>query len=185
MKLKGLVWFFTIVLILVSLWELSFTWVIKSHENKIEEKARKIVKKENPNASKEDIEILTEAKRDYILDSTKNKAIYPIFGTSYKDCKKNELALGLDLQGGMNVTLDVSLEGLIKGLSNNPKDPMLVDAIRSATQLKIGSNEDYISIFQRTFIQKNGSGKLSGIFAGSKSKVWRIGCSNVQMQNLG
>ena len=171
MKLKGLVWFFTIVLILVSLWELSFTWVIKSHESKIEAKARKIVKQENPNASKEDIEILTEAKRDYILDSTKNKAIYPIFGTSYKDCKKNELALGLDLQGGMNVTLDVSLEGLIKGLSNNPKDPMLTDAIRSATQLKVGSNEDYISIFQRTFIQKNGAGKLSGIFAGSKSKV--------------
>ena len=117
------------------------------------------------------MQLLTEAKRDYILDSTKNKAIYPLFGFSYKECKKNELALGLDLQGGMNVTLDVSLEGLIKGLSNNPKEPTLLDALRSATIQKASSNNDYISIFEKTFIQKNGQGKLSALFAGAKSKV--------------
>jgi SecD/SecF fusion protein len=171
MKLKGLVWFFTIVLILVSLWELSYTWVIKSHENNVEAQARKIVKRQNPAASPADLDLLTEAKKDFILDSTKNKAIYPFFGTSYKECKKNELGLGLDLQGGMNVTLDVSLEGLIRGLSNNPKDPMLADAIRTATIQKGASNEDYISLFKKVFIQKNGAGKLSSIFAGSKSNV--------------
>ncbi len=171
MKLKGLVWFFTIVLILVSLWELSYTWVIKSHESKVEAQAEKIVKRNFPNVIGEERKELIEAEKDYILDSTKNKAIYPFFGTSYKECKKNELALGLDLQGGMNVTLDVSLEGLIKGLSNNPKDPILLDALRTATIQKAGSNEDYISLFKTIFIQKNGAGKLSGIFAGSKSKA--------------
>ncbi len=171
MKLKGLVWFFTIVLILVSLWELSYTLVINNYESKVEAQAKKIVKRENPTASKEDLEILVEAKKDYILDSTKNKAIYPIFGTSYKECKKNELSLGLDLQGGMNVTLDVNLEGLLKGLSNNPTDPALLDALKTATRLKAGSNQDYISLFKKSFIEKNGAGKLSGIFAGPKSKV--------------
>ncbi len=58
-----------------------------------------------------------------LLDSTKDTKIYPVLGTTYQKSKENELNLGLDLQGGMNGTMDVSLEGLIKSLSNNPKDP--------------------------------------------------------------
>src|ERR1700712_3266365 len=63
-----------------------------------------------------------------LLDSTKDTKI-TWWGQSYQKAKENELSLGLDLQGGINVTLDVALDGLIKGISNNPKDPSLIKAI--------------------------------------------------------
>lgn len=167
MKLKGLVWFFTIVLILVSLWQLSYTWVIKNYESKIERKATSIVKRDYPalKPGSDDFKEMVEAKTQYILDSTKNTKIYPVTGATYKECKEKELSLGLDLQGGMNVTMDVSLEGLIKSLSVNPKDPQLLNAINTATQQKLTSNDDYISIFKKVFIQQNGAGKLASFFA--------------------
>ena len=55
--------------------------------------------------------------------------------------------LGLDLQGGMSVTMDVSLEGMIKSLSNNPKDAQLLSALRTATAQKASSEADYITLF--------------------------------------
>jgi SecD/SecF fusion protein len=57
------------------------------------------------------------------LLASKDKEIFPLVGTTYQKCKENELNLGLDLQGGLSVTMDVSLDGLLKSLSNNPKDP--------------------------------------------------------------
>lgn len=171
MKLKGLVWFFTIVLILISLWELSYTLVIKNRESAVEKQAVSIVKRDYPNIPAEDRDILIQLKKDHILDSTKNKKIFPVVGTTYKECKENELNLGLDLQGGMDVTMAVSLEGLIKSLSNNPKDLQLLNALKTATDRKINSNQDYISLFKKAFIEQNGPNKLSGYFAGSGKKV--------------
>jgi SecD/SecF fusion protein len=166
MKLKGLVWFFTIALIVISLWELSYTWVVRSYEKKVKAQAERLVKAQSTNLSPEEKELLVKAKTQKILDSTKDKSIFPVVGTTYQKCKENELNLGLDLQGGMSVTMDVSLEGLLKSLSNNPRDPQLLAALRTATAQKSNSESDYITLFSDAYIKQNGTGKLSSLFAG-------------------
>ncbi|MFZ1451681.1 MAG: hypothetical protein WAT20_03220, partial [Ferruginibacter sp.] len=102
MKLKGLVWFFTIALTILSLWELSYTWVVRNYENSVTAKATKIVKKAFPALKGDELETEIELRKRKILDSTAEQKIYPIFGTTYKECKANELNLGLDLQGGIS-----------------------------------------------------------------------------------
>ena len=169
MKLKGLVWFFAIALMLISIWELSYTWVVRNYESTVKAKAEKIVKVSTPELKKESEEYNTAVKvrMQRILDSTKDQSIYPIIGTSYQKCKENELNLGLDLQGGISVTLDVNLEGLLKSLSNNSKDTVLLKAIQTATAEKANSDADYITLFRDAFIQQNGAGKLKDLFAGA------------------
>ncbi len=171
MRLKGLVWFFTIALILISLWELSYTWVVRSYEGQVREQATRLVKKDAANLSPDEIAALIEAKTQRILDSTKDKAIYPLVGTTYQKCKEAELNLGLDLQGGIGVTMDVALDGLIKSLSNNSKDPQLLKAIESAKAQKVNSDENLITLFTNEFIKQNGTGKLSAMFAGPDKEI--------------
>ena len=171
MKLKGLVWFFTIALILISLWELSYTWVVKGYETDVKSQAERLVKKQYPDLSPDEREGLVKIKTQKILDSTKDKSIFPLVGTSYQSCKENELNLGLDLQGGMSVTMDVSLDGMIKSMSNNPRDPQLLNALREATAQKSNSESDYITLFSDAFIKQNGAGKLATIFAGPAKEI--------------
>ncbi len=173
MKLKGLVWFFAIALILISLWELSYTFVVRSYEAKVKTQAERIVKSQNPNINTktDDYDLQVKSRMQHILDSTRDKEIYPVIGSSYQKCKENELNLGLDLQGGMSVTMDVSLEGLIKSMSNNPKDPALLKALQTATAQKVNSNADYISLFRTAYTQQNPGAKLAGIFSGAGKQV--------------
>ena len=177
MKLKGLVWFFTIALTLISLWELSYTWVVRSYESSVRAQAERKVRNIAATYSPEDKEALVKATTQHILDSTKDKPIYPVIGTTYQKCKENELNLGLDLQGGISVTMDVSLQGLLKSLSNNPNDPALLKALQTANAQKINSEENYITLFSNAYIQQNGGGKLSSLFAGPNKEV-KIGDSD-------
>ena len=182
MKLKGLVWFFTIALIVISIWELSYTWVVRSYESSVKAQAERLVKKSFPDLKKgEDFDAAVKLKKDSILLATKDKAIYPVVGTSYQKCKENELNLGLDLQGGISVTMDVSLEGLLKSLSNNAKDTTLLKAIETATEQKANSEADYITLFKNAYIQQNGAGKLSALFAGQNSRDIKISDNDDQV----
>lgn len=171
MKLKGLVWFFTIALTVISLWELSYTWVVRNYESTVKAKATKIVKGAFPNATKEEKDALIEARTRRILDSTSEQKIYPVFGTTYKQCKTNELNLGLDLQGGISVTMDVSLTDLLKSLSNNSKNPALLNALQAANAKKENSDADYVTLFTDEFIKQNGAGKLASAFAGAEKEI--------------
>lgn len=172
MKLKGLIWFFTIALIIISLWELSYTWVVRSFESGVTAQATKLVKKSGIDFKDADaLKAAVKIKKDSILLASKDKAIFPLVGTSYQKCKENELNLGLDLQGGISVTMDVSLEGLLKSLSNNSKDPSLLKAMKTATDQKVNSEADYISLFKKAFIDQNGAGKLASLFAGQGKEI--------------
>jgi len=172
MKLKGLVWFFTIALILISLWELSYTWVVRNFESGVTAQATRIAKKSNPNLKgKEELDAAIKPVKDSILLASKDKEIFPLVGTSYQKCKENELNLGLDLQGGLSVTLDVSLDDLLKSLSNNAKDPALLAAITTANAQKVNSNDDFITLFKKAFVTQNGAGKLAPLFAGQGKEV--------------
>lgn len=171
MKLKGLVWFFTIVLILISVYQLSFTWVVNSHEKKMKLKAEKAVMMTHPGVSGEEKDELVQEKFMHYLDSTRDEKIYPVLGTTYQKSKENELQLGLDLQGGMSVTMNVSLDGLLKSLSNNPKDPVLLKALEETNAEKVTSDLDYISLFGQVFKKQNPNGNLAGLFAGAGKEI--------------
>jgi SecD/SecF fusion protein len=171
MRLKGLVWFFAITLILISIYQLSFTWVVNSHENAMKAKAERMVKVSHPGIKGDEKEDLVKARYLRLLDSTRDTKIYPFLGTTYQKSKENELNLGLDLQGGMNVTMDVSLQGLLKSLSNNPKDPQLINALNEATSLKANSDADYITLFRDAFKKQNPSANLASLFAGAGKNI--------------
>ena len=171
MRLKGLVWFFAIALILISVFQLSFTWVVNNHESAMKAKADKQVKISYPNAKGDEKDDLAKTRLLRLLDSTKDTKIYPVLGTTYQKCKENELNLGLDLQGGMSVTMDVSLEGIIKSLSNNPKDPQLLNALSEANKLKQNSDADYITLFADAFKKQNPSANLASMFAGAGKNI--------------
>ena len=171
MKFKGLIWFFTIALIFISLWELSYTWVVHNFEAKVKTQATKLVKNQVANLSKEDKETLINAKTDSILRTSNDKEIFPLTGTSYQKCKEYELNLGLDLQGGMGVTMDVSLVDLVKNLSNNPKDEALLKALQAAKIAQTNSGDNFIDLFSSTYIAQNGAGKLAALFSGANKEV--------------
>src|SRR5690606_19024952 len=149
-------------LILISLYQLSFTWFVNQHEKGIEEKAMRLVetypKPTEKYAGDQEMQLkyqdtlneLKKAEVRRLQDSTKNQKI-TWWGHTYQKAKENELLLGLDLQGGINVTLDIALAGLIKGLSNNPNDPNLKKAIDDATRKKATSDADFITLFEQSY----------------------------------
>src|SRR5258706_10679101 len=157
MQLKGLVRFFTILLIIYSLYQLSFTWFVRNHEKKMEARARAYVKSNfqtalekyptNKDSQAVYQEVLDKAYEDRLkrlLDSTKDVTVtYGINGAmSYKKAKEEELNLGLDLQGGLNVTLEVEMTDLLKSLANSSKDPNFLLAIQNADKRKANSSAD-------------------------------------------
>ncbi|MES2882205.1 MAG: protein translocase subunit SecDF, partial [Bacteroidota bacterium] len=149
MQLKGLVRFFTILLILYSIYELSFTWVVRSHENKMEARAKSYVSKIAPTASAEAKDSLTKNRLRRLLDSTREVTVhYGFMGpVSYQKAKAEELNLGLDLQGGINVTMEVEMSGLIRSMANNSKDPNFLKAIETANARKANSSADFVTLF--------------------------------------
>ena len=176
MQLKGLVRFFTIALILICLYQLSFTWFVRSHEKAMEAKASSWVKKfpkadqVYPSNKEEQLlynDSLNDIQKAYykkLLDSTKDSKL--AFGlTTYASAKEKELMLGLDLQGGMSVTMEVGLDGLIKSLANYTKDISFNTALNNAVQKKANSRADLISLFRDEYATINPTGKLAPLFA--------------------
>ncbi|MEY3119605.1 MAG: hypothetical protein RIT30_1538, partial [Bacteroidota bacterium] len=176
MQLKGLVRFFTFALILICLYQLSFTWFVRSHEKSMEAKAAAWVKKlptaqsVYPNDKEQQFlynDSVSDIQKAYykrLLDSTKDTKL--AFGlTTYASAKEKELMLGLDLQGGMSVTMEVGLDGLIKSLANYTKDASFNTALNNAVAKKANSSADLISLFREEYKTVNPSGKLAPLFA--------------------
>jgi SecD/SecF fusion protein len=168
MKLKGLVWFFTIFLIVISIWELSYTFAVRSYRNKMNAQAQKEIKSQYPNISADSLDLMTKKRAKQLLDSTRDKVIY--LGSTYQKCLQNELNLGLDLQGGLSFTLDVSLETLVKNQSKYPNDPALLAAIKTANQQKENSSDDFITLFTNAYIKAN-PGKLASLYSGKMNGI--------------
>ena len=108
MQLKGLVKFFTVALILISLYQLSFTFIVRNVEKKTRAKAERLVKAENAGTTGRELEKMIEARYDRLSDSMMGETVMnvPLLKKyTFQQAKEQELNLGLDLQGGMNVTL--------------------------------------------------------------------------------
>jgi len=177
MRLKGFFWSLTIVLIAICLYRLSFTWVANSVEQKATTQAEfkvKSLKKKAFTKIKGDsnefnlpvgnviigngdtldfriAENLDIAKAYYINSILLAKAktnVYPLFGSTFSEVKKRSLAFGLDLVGGMSVTLEVSVPEFIKSLAKDPKKRAFRDVYDAAkTKFDAKSTSDFISIF--------------------------------------
>jgi SecD/SecF fusion protein len=176
MQLKGLVRFFTILLIIYSVYELSFTWVVRSHEKKMETAAKRFVAQNYPTADAATKARVEKEKLKRLLDSTKDETVhYGVTGAiSYQKAKEEELNLGLDLQGGINVTMEVELSGLLRAMANNSSDPVFLKALQNANVRKANGNADYISLFVDEYKKLNPSGKLAGLFATSSQDKIKI-----------
>ena len=150
MQNKGLIKTFAILLALVCAYQLSFTFVSR----KVENNARTYA-----NGDK--------AKELYYLDSISGENVYSFLGLkhyTYNDVKGLEIGLGLDLKGGMNVTLEVSVVDLIKKLSNYSTDTTFNKALALATEMQKNSQEGYVSLFGKAFEQIDPNAKLAAIF---------------------
>ncbi|MEO6915715.1 MAG: hypothetical protein ABI151_08775 [Chitinophagaceae bacterium] len=187
--MRALVTIFVGLFIVYSLYLLSFTWFVNSHESAMAKRAMLAVKKlptvDQKYPGNKDMQALYQDTLDQVyktrynrlLDSTKEKSI-TWWGTTYQKAKENELLLGLDLQGGINVTLDVELSGLIKNLANNPGDPNLKKALDEATRKKLSSNSDYITLFAQSFSQVNPGVSMGPLFANSTRNKLKIDASD-------
>ncbi|MBU3676943.1 MAG: protein translocase subunit SecDF, partial [Chitinophagaceae bacterium] len=166
MQLKGLVKIFTIALILISLFQLSFTFVVNNFEKKQAAFVERQVKTENPNLTGEALEIAKADKLRFVLDSMSSKTVMNLGLTkySYQEAKDQQLNLGLDLQGGMNVVLEVSLDELIRNMSNNPQDPALNAALQKAKQLQVNSQDNFSNLFVKAYEEMNPNAKLAPLF---------------------
>ncbi|HJV19548.1 MAG TPA: protein translocase subunit SecDF [Sediminibacterium sp.] len=190
MQLKGLVRFFAIALTLICLYQLSFTWFVRNHESAMDQKAEAWLNKAYPSAAQKYpgnkelqaayADTLADLKKDRLqrlLDSTKDEKL--AFGlTSYRSAKEKELMLGLDLQGGMSVTMEVGLDGLIKSLANYTKDPAFNKAIDNAVARKANSGADLITLFNEEFKKLNPDVKLAPFFASRSAGKVKIDASN-------
>jgi len=153
MQGKGVIKFFAILLAVVCLYQLSFTWVA----NKVENDAKAYAKGNT-------------AKYKAYLDSMETQPVYPVFKHTYQYCKAKELQLGLDLQGGMSVTMQVSLRDVVKNLSSNNPDVVMAQALDKADIDARTSQSDYITLFVSEYEKLNPNGKLASLFATQANK---------------
>ena len=184
MQLKGLVKFFTAALILISLYQLSFTLVARNVESKAEAKAKQIVRATNPDAKGQELKKLEDVQFDKITDSMQGETVYNFLGLkkyTLQEVKEQELNLGLDLQGGMNVTLEVSLDELVRSMSNNPKDAALNKAIADADKAKANSQADFVTLFGQAFEKNNPGTKLAYLFTKPSEKEITLNSTNEQV----
>lgn len=187
MQLKGLVRFFTILLIVYSIYQLSFTWIVRSHENKLQARAEKFVKAKYPEVRNkkpeefpDSIKKVFDERLKRLEDSTKDVTVtYGLNGAiSYQKAKESELNLGLDLQGGMNVTMEVELVGLLKAMSNNSTDPTFLKALENANQRKANSSANFITLFAEEYQRLSPNGRLAAIFATANQDKIKITDNN-------
>ncbi|KSA14745.1 protein translocase subunit SecDF [Maribacter dokdonensis] len=165
MQNKGLIKLFALLFGLVSIYQLSYTFVT----SKVEKEANTFAASRVSEAEEGYV-----AKREMIaasyLDSIGNNTVFGY--TNYNEAKKKELNKGLDLKGGINVTLQISVKDILKGLANNTKSPVFNKALADADAASKNSDDTYIELFFEAFDAIKGDTKLASpdIFA-TKSLV--------------
>lgn len=167
MQNKGFVRLFSVLLLLVCLYYLSFTAVTNYHENK----AKKIAGEDKA------IELA-------YLDSIAGEKVW--FGYTFKQCQEKELNLGLDLKGGMNVTLEVSIPDILNVLSGYNTSENFQLAIENAKQRQHNSQEDFLNLFYDEFKKIDPDAQLSTIFStfNLKEKIQRTSTNDEVMKVL-
>ncbi|MBW3469235.1 protein translocase subunit SecDF [Arthrospiribacter ruber] len=174
MRNKGVVVFLTVVITALCLYYLSFTFVSNSFNQKAVDYAT------------DEVGNVDFAMKQAYLDSIYREPVYNFLGAkfTYKEIKETELGLGLDLQGGMHVTLEVSPVEILKGLSGNSKDQAFNTALDRASEASKTSNEKFVNLFYSQWQQAASNRKLSEIFATAANRG-RISLESSDSEILG
>lgn len=189
MRLKGFFWFLTILLTVVCVYQLSFTWVASNVEKKAEKEAVLKVNqlKEQVKTTKEpallpnntyvdfknpeDEDIAKSAFINEILREKGEKPVYPLIGSTFSEVKKRSLAFGLDLVGGMSVSLEISTPDLIKNHAKNPKDLRFLKTFEKAQSICNNNGGDFLTVFIDTHKEMNKGLPLNYLFKGESIGV--------------
>ena len=157
---NGLIRTFAILFVFVSIYQLSFTFIATQKEAEAKEFAISKYSEDVPDF----IELRDRASTDY-LDSIGGISLFGF--TSYNDAKGKELNKGLDLKGGINVILQISVKDILKGLAENSKNPAFTQALNKSDALQQRSNDPYIESFFIAFEEFSGEVNLANpdIFA--------------------
>ncbi|MDG1332555.1 MAG: protein translocase subunit SecDF [Crocinitomicaceae bacterium] len=179
MRNKGFFWFLTILLAAVCVYQLSFTWVTNTEEKKAEKEAQALVDEKFAGLGEGDSLALPNntyvqmsnpaaeelAKSAYINEILKLKAekeVYPIFGSTFKEVKKRSLAFGLDLVGGMSVTMEISVPDLVASYARDTSSANFQTVYQPALKEYNSEGGAFIDIFAS---KNNRKGKLVQLFA--------------------
>jgi SecD/SecF fusion protein len=157
MQNNGLVKLFAVLFVLVSIYQLSFTFIVNQTEDKARLYAESQVDANTPNY----FDALNSTERQY-LDSVASDHHF-----GYTNAKARELNKGLDLKGGINVILQISVKDILKGLAENTRSPLFNQALVQADELQKSSDESYVESFFTAFESLKGDKKLASpsIFA--------------------
>ena len=167
MQNKGLVKFFAIIFALVSIYQLSFTFVTGHYEDKAKAFAKGDSEKEL-----------------HYLDSIGNQTVF--LGQTFNEVRAKQINKGLDLEGGINVTLQISIKDILKGLANNSKNAVFNKALAEAETMRQG-NQSYLDAFYAAFEKESkGSVKLASgdIFANRNLSEITVGMSDNQVKAI-
>ena len=174
MQNKGAIRFFAIAFALVCAFQLSFTVVTTITEKKAKNYANneqaialaKQLAKNDATLETRLTDSIQKARTRYYLDSVANQPVYNILlrKYTYKECLDREINLGLDLKGGMNVTMEVSVADVVKGMSGNSTNPVFTKAMAQAAQRQKNSQENFVTLFGEEFARVDPNAKLSAIF---------------------
>ena len=172
MQNKGVIKLLAVILAVFSLYQLSFSFVTRQVEKKAAEyatsaesaKMAETLANGDQNAYDYLLDSIQGARETYYLDSMSTVKVYPIFGQTYRQAKEMEINLGLDLKGGMNVMMEVSVPDIIEVLSGHSTDPIFVQALQMANEQHLNSQRDYVDLFGDAFQQLDPNAKLAPIF---------------------
>lgn len=168
MQGKGFIKFMAILLGIVCVYSLSFNFVT----SKVEKDAKAY--------AKGDVE-----KEKAYLDSMATVPVYPLFGFNYQFCKNKEINLGLDLKGGMNVTMEISLGELVKSLAGNTDDPNFNKALATAQQQLNAGGKDFISLFVTEYEKLEPNKQLADFFSNQdNAKLLKPNASNSEVKSF-
>jgi SecD/SecF fusion protein len=160
MQNKGAIRLFAILLALVSLYQLIFTFYTHKVENRATEYA------EMRAGSEAAPEVIRQYEVQY-LDSMAHEPVYNFLGIrkyTYMDCKNREINFGLDLKGGMNLILEVKVSDIVQALSNYNQDENFQNAIALAEEREKTSTRDFVSLFGEAFEEVAPNGSLAAVF---------------------
>ena len=171
MQSKGAIKFVAFLLILASLWQLSFTAVTKYQENKAEKYAENKAEAAMQTAAYAKVADVDKAfyldslKKDEsrrYIDSISSEKVY--FGYTFKDVRAKSINLGLDLKGGMNVMLQVQLKDLVQALAGGNNSPEFINALNLAQERSVNSRLDFITLFAQAWTETANGTPLAQVF---------------------
>ena len=159
------------VFALICVYQLSFTLVADKVENDAVKYAENFPEEER------------EVKEKLYLDSINSEEVYDILVAqyTYSDCKQRELNLGLDLKGGMNVTLEVMVVDVLKALANNTKDEVFTKAINNALTAQENSQSDFVTLFGQEFEKLSPVNGMAVLFTSQLKDKVRINSNNQEV----